>query len=179
MFLNADTIFLFKLITMVSNIYYICCNKSKMAKIDDVIKTKFQNDKHRFMANMVYTSNWFRSLTADFLKPYGISSQQFNILRILRGAKEEWVAMNDIKSLMVEKSPNATRLADKLLKAELVNRQRSSSDRRVVFLSISNKGLELLTNIDEDDMAYLDVMNNITDEEAKLVSDIFDRLRKD
>lgn len=150
-----------------------------MAKIDDVIKTKFQNDKHRFMANLIYTSNWFRNLTADFLKPFGISSQQFNILRILRGAKQDWVAMNDIKSLMVEKSPNATRLADKLLHAELVDRQRSSTDRRVVFLSISQKGLDLLKKIDEADMSYIDFMDNISNEEAKVVSDTLDRLRKD
>lgn len=148
-----------------------------MAKIDDEIQAKFQNNKHRFMANLIYTSNWFRNLTADFLKPYGLSSQQFNILRILRGAKQEWVAMNDIKSLMVEKSPNATRLADKLLQANLIDRKRSSTDRRVVYLSISVKGLDVLKSIDEDNMEYLNFMDNITEEEAKIVSDIFDRLR--
>ncbi|MGB0869356.1 MAG: MarR family winged helix-turn-helix transcriptional regulator [Flavobacteriales bacterium] len=147
-----------------------------MANIDEEIKTKFENNKHRFIANLMFTTNWFRNMNSEFLKPYKISMPQFNILRILRGAKD-WVSMNDIKSLMVDKSPNATRLADKLVLANLVERQRSESDRRVVYLKITPKGLELLSNIDESDTPHLNFLENITEEEARMVSDIFDRLR--
>jgi DNA-binding MarR family transcriptional regulator len=150
--------------------------KGEIKKIDQVLETKFANSKHRFIANLMFTSNWFKNRTLDFLKPYKLSLAQFNILRILRGASD-WVSMNDIKSLMVEKSPNTTRLADKLLQANLVERRRNENDRRVVFLKISEKGLELLAEIDHADHTYIDFLDNLSEEEAQLVSDILDRLR--
>ncbi len=147
-----------------------------MAKIDIEVKTKFKNNKHRFIANLVFTSNWFRNLVVEYLRPYGISFQQFNILRILKGAND-WLTMNDIKTLMVEKSPNTTRLADKLTDKGLVDRKRSDSDRRVVYLRITKKGQELLTTIDNNPGNYMEFMSRITDKEAKYVSDIFDKMR--
>ncbi|MBD0405410.1 MarR family winged helix-turn-helix transcriptional regulator [Flammeovirga sp. EKP202] len=149
-----------------------------MANIDDIVKTRFTSDKHRFVTNMIYTANWLQNQFVDFLKPFGISPQQFNVLRILRGAKEEWVTMNDIKSLMIDKAPNATRLSDKLLDKDYVKRKRSESDRRIVYLSITSKGLALLKEIDgHDEMFSTDRFNGISEEEAKLCSEIIDRLR--
>lgn len=148
-----------------------------MARIDDVIKTKFTNDKHRFVTNMIYTANWIQNSFNEFLKPFGISNQQFNILRILKGAGD-WVAMNDIKNLMIEKSPNATRLADKLLNKELIERERSATDRRVVYLQITQKGLDLLNEIEDKDKGVVEEMlGRITDREAKQASKIIDKLR--
>lgn len=148
-----------------------------MATIDQEIKTEFQNEQHRFIANLMFTSNWFQNLFNDFLKPFDISSQQFNVLRILRGAKD-WVTMNEIKSLMIEKAPNATRLSDKLLAKGLVERKRSEEDRRIVYLSITQKGLDLLTKIDEQqENKMYEAMGKVTEEEAKLISGVLDRIR--
>ncbi len=149
----------------------------EMGKIDEEIKTRFANDKHRFITNLVFTSNWFQSQFIDFLKPYRISVQQFNILRILRGA-EDWVTMNDIKDLMIDKFPNTTRLSDKLLEKGLVKRKRSESDRRIVYLSVSSKGLKLLEAIDKDkNTDHMEFMNRITNEEAKQFSNLLDKMR--
>lgn len=147
-----------------------------MAKIDIEIKGKFENNKHRFIANLVFTSNWFRNLVGEHLKPYNISFQQLNILRILRGA-EDWMSMNDLKDLMIEKSPNATRLADKLIVKGFIERKRSEADRRVVYLAITDKGVELLETINNISGNYMEFMSRITEEEAKLVSDILDKVR--
>jgi DNA-binding MarR family transcriptional regulator len=148
-----------------------------MASIDDEVKTNFMNDRHRFVANLMFTSSWIRGLFVEFLKPFGISSQQFNILRILRGAGD-WVSMNDVKRLMVEKSPNATRLVDKLLEKGLVERRRSEEDRRVVHINITKAGLDLLSGIDElGDGEHNVFLTRITDEEAKKINPILDRLR--
>ena len=148
-----------------------------MTRIDDAMKTKFANERHRFMANIVFTSNWIRNQFNCFIEPFGISMQQFNILRILRGAGD-WVNMNDVKERMVEKSPNATRLCDKLVAKKLIERQRCEVDRRVVHLKISDQGLQLLKEIDDkDDGAHMGFIANITEEEAKIVSDILDKLR--
>ena len=148
-----------------------------MANIDDDMKTKFANDKHRFVANVVYTGNWIKNQFSEFIKPFGVSPQQFNILRILRGANQ-WVSMNDIKNRMVEKSPNTTRLCDKLLEKKLIERRRDKRDRRLVFLRISKPGLQLLKEIDEhDDGSHMSFFDNISDEEAKIVSQVLDKLR--
>ena len=147
-----------------------------MAKIDIEIKGKFKNNKHRFIANLVFTSNWFRNLVSEHLKPYNISFQQLNILRILRGAKD-WTSMNDLKDLMIEKSPNATRLADKLINKGFIERKRSEVDRRVVYLAITDKGIELLESINEISGNYTEFMTRITEKEAKQVSDILDKIR--
>ena len=152
---------------------YVC----DMRTIDDEVKTNFENDKHRFITNLIFTSNWFSNQWANFLKPYGISNQQMNVLRILRGAKD-WKTMNDIKSLMVDKTPNTTRLSDKLLEKGFVERKRSEEDRRVVYLKITATGLALLSEIDKADTSELmKFMEVLTDEEAKKFSHLLDQIR--
>jgi len=148
-----------------------------MAKIDDEVKTKFANERHRFVTNLVYTSGWIKNIFTEDLRPFGISSQQFNILRILRGT-DDWVAMNDVKDLMIEKAPNATRLADKLLNKNLIERKRSFTDRRVVYVRISKGGLDLLKEIDETGSEIqVALMKRITEKEAIQMSQILDKLR--
>ena len=148
-----------------------------MGSIDKEIKTNFVNNKHRFITNLVFTSNWFQNQFIEFLKPYKLSQQQFNVLRILRGAND-WVSMNDIKQLMIDKFPNATRLSDKLLDKKLVIRKRSETDRRIVYLSITEVGLELLNEIDKNqDKSHIAFLDRITDEEAKHFSAVLDKMR--
>lgn len=148
-----------------------------MKTIDEILKTRFENDKHRFIANLIYTSNCFQNSFIDFLKPYDLSPQQFNILRILRGAKA-WVTMNKIKDLMVDKAPNATRLSDKLLDKGLIERKRGEEDRRAVYLNITPKGLDLLKDIDEDNTGeQIHYFNRITEEEARQFCKILDKFR--
>lgn len=148
-----------------------------MSCIDEDMKTKFKDEKQRFLSNVVFTANWIRNQFEEFIKPFGISPQQFNILRILRGAKD-WLSMNEVKDRMVEKSPNATRLCDKLLEKELLERVRCEADRRMVHLRISQKGLDLLEEIDNvDEDTYASFKENISEEEARLVTEILDKLR--
>lgn len=148
-----------------------------MAKIDEELKTRFVSDKHRFITSLILTSNTFQNAFNHFLKPYDLSSQQFNILRILRGA-HDWVSMNTIKDLMIDKAPNTTRLADKLFNKGYIERKRSDQDRRVVFLSLSKKGADLLKDIDlnESNMPN-EFLDRITEEEAKHFCEILDRMR--
>ena len=157
--------------------YTFAIKPPPVAKLEDEIKTKFTNDKHRFITNLIFTSNWFQNQVINFLKPFGISLQQFNVLRILRGAGD-WVTMTGIKELMIDKTPNTTRLSDKLITKGYVERQRSESDRRIVYLRISDSGLKLLESIDQaDNSVYLGFMERLTNEEAKAVNDVFDKIR--
>ena len=148
-----------------------------MARIEDELNTEFQNDKHRFMANVVFTAHWIKSQSEAVTKPYGISLPQHNILRILRGAGD-WLNMSEVKNRMVEKSPNATRLCDKLYDKQLIERERSSSDRRVVFLKISKKGLELLAEMDgKEPEGLVRMIEKLTEEDARNISNLLDELR--
>lgn len=149
-----------------------------MASIEEILKTNFKDDKQKFVANMVHTTSWIKNTFNELIKPFGISSQQFNILRILRGAGD-WLSMNIVKERMVEKSPNATRLADKLLDKDLIERERCSSDRRVVFVKITDKGLALLAEVDKlENKDFMAFISKITPEEAKQFSDILDKMRE-
>jgi len=147
-----------------------------MASIDKELNTKFTSEQQRLMMNMVYTATWFQNKTQKFLEPFGISGPQFNILRILRGAGE-WVTMNTIKTRMVDKSPHTTRLVSKLLDKELVDRHRSETDRRVVNVIITEKGMKLLARIDEAGINEINFMDNITSDEALYASEVLDKLR--
>ena len=148
-----------------------------MARIEDEMDTKFANDKHRFVANLMFTANWIKRESEAITKPYGISLQQHNILRILRGAGD-WLNMSEVKHRMIEKSPNATRLCDKLADKQLIDRKRSEADRRVVYLKIGKNGLDLLEQVDQVQPEPINrMMETLTEEDARLASDLFDKLR--
>lgn len=148
-----------------------------MAKIDDEIKSGFANDQHRFATNLVFTANWVQNAFIEDLKPFGISPQQYNILRILR-SMGDWVRMSEVKDGLTEKSPNTTRLADKLIYKELIERKASETDRRVVYVRISKKGEALFNEINQkESLIQRALNNNISAEEARYVSDVLDRFR--
>lgn len=145
-----------------------------MGDISKDIKSTFKNHKVKALINIKYTANWLYSKEIEYFKPYGISPQQYNILRILRGAGQP-TKVQIIKERMIERAPNATRLMDKLCDKKLIVRSRCNHDRRVVFINISDKGLELLTEIDVDtDIKFMD---NLNDNEAELLSDLLDKIR--
>lgn len=138
------------------------------------INSKFKNDKIKALLNILYTANWISNYQNEFFKPFGLSPQQYNILRILEGAKEP-LKVQIIKKRMIEKSPNATRLMDKLCAKNLIERIDCPSDRRVVNVQITKKGSRLLDsiNIDFDE----DLVKNLNDKEAKQLSALLDKMR--
>jgi len=138
------------------------------------INSKFLNNKIKALINIKYTANWINSQENDFFKQYGISPQQFNILRILRGANEP-IKVQVIKDRMIERAPNATRLMDKLCDKQFIERIRCDHDRRVVYISISKQGLELLQTIDAN--INLDFIENLSEEEAEQLSYLLDKIR--
>ena len=147
-----------------------------MSDLDESIKTRFQNEKHRMLVNIVFTSNWLRNKRSEFLKPYDLSFQQFNILRILRG-NGGWMTMNDVKSVMIDKAPHMTRMVTKLLDKGFVERKPCLKDRRVTFIQISKPGLALLEELDQKTKDEMRMLDGITLEEAKVVNSVLDRIR--
>lgn len=148
-----------------------------MAKIDLEINSKFTNEQHRFITNLVFTANWVQHTFVEGLKPYGISPQQYNILRILRGFGD-WTSMSEIKDGLMEKSPNTTRLVDKLVAKKFIDRKGSELDRRVVHVRISKTGLEFFEGINQQESVIQKALNkNISAKDARYVSDILDKFR--
>ena len=145
-----------------------------MGDISEDIKSTFVNDKVKAMLNVLYTANWLQNKQHTFFKPFKISSQQYNVLRILRGAGDA-ISVQTIKDRMLEKSPNATRLMDKLCDKSLIERVACANDRRVVHIKITSKGLLLLTQIDTEGRE--DLLKNLTLKEAGALSDLLDKIR--
>ena len=145
-----------------------------MGDISKDIHSKFVDNKVKALINIVYTANWITSHQNNFFKPYGISPQQFNILRILKGAGKP-IKVQTIKERMVERSPNATRLMDKLCEKHLINRLPCPGDRRIVFIEITKQGLNLLDEISKE--LKNDLLDNLSEEEALQLSDLLDKIR--
>jgi len=138
------------------------------------INSKFINNKVKATLNILYTANWINNHQNSFFKPYGISPQQFNILRILKGAKQK-LKVQTIKERMVERSPNATRLMDKLCDKDLIGREHCPNDRRVVYIEITKQGTTLLDKISKH--LKNDLLENLSEEEATQLSDLLDKIR--
>ena len=145
-----------------------------MGNLSDDIQSKFKNDRLKALVNIKYTANWLNSKETDFFKPFGISPQQFNILRILRGAKKK-MKVQIVKERMVERAPNATRLMDKLCEKKFIERERCTNDRRVVYSKITTAGLQLLTEINES--GSLSFLDKLTNEEAIQLNNLLDKIR--
>ncbi len=145
-----------------------------MGDIGKDINSKFKNPKIKALINIKYTANWINSQENEFFRHYGISPQQFNILRILRGAGEA-IKVQTIKDRMIERAPNATRLMDKLCDKDLIERVRCEHDRRVVYIDITKGGLKLLEEIDQN--IRLDFLDKLSTEEATTLSDLLDKIR--
>lgn len=145
-----------------------------MGDLAKEINSTFSNERLKALLNIKYTANWLDQIGTELLKPFNISEQQYNILRILRGARKE-ITVTEVKERMVQKSPNTTRLMDKLCEKKLIERRRCDNDRRVVFVRISKKGLLLLEKINLNDFDMY--MNRLTEAEAKILNELLDKIR--
>lgn len=145
-----------------------------MGDLSKDINSSFPNQRLKALVNIKYTANYFDQIGASALKPFEISEPQYNILRILRGAGKA-ITVNQVKERMVQKSPNSTRLMDKLCEKDLITRSRCESDRRVVYVQISKKGLDLLNRIRFDD--FDNHMKRLSSEEARKLNELLDKIR--
>ncbi len=138
------------------------------------INSKFSNNRVKALLNIIYTANWISSRQNEFFKDFGISPQQYNILRILKGAGKP-LKVQTIKDRMLERSPNATRLMDKLCIKNYIERSPSEQDRRVVKIVISEEGKKLLKSIPFS--LNNDLLKNLNEEEAEQLSNLLDKMR--
>lgn len=147
-------------------------------KIEEAINQKqFRNNWQKATLNIIYTNNWMQNQIKVFLKPYGITQQQFNVLRILRGQFPEPLTTSVIRERMLDKMSDASRIVERLHKKDLVERKTCPSDKRLVDVLITEKGLDILASIDEKSEKLDFSKTNLTEDEALLLSDLLDKLR--
>ncbi len=145
-------------------------------EIGQEINTNFVSSRVKAIVNIRHTNNWISSLQNKYMSKHELSMPQFNILRILRGAKSK-LSVNTVKERMIEKSPNTTRLMDKLVEKKFIERFRNEKDKRIVELKITKKGLDLLEIIDVDFEKELLFVNKLSEEESEILSNLLDKIR--
>lgn len=144
---------------------------------EEIKQKKFKSEHHKLMVNLIYTTNWLMSIHGPLMKQYGLTVQQYNILRILRGQYPNPCTVNLLKERMLDKMSDASRLVDRLLEKGLLERRTCENDRRRVDITITPAGLDLLKKVDEDENKLYTRMNMLSEEEASLVNDLLDKLR--
>lgn len=150
-----------------------------MASLEEEINQKdFKNEHQKALINIMFTSSWITGQTNNLLKPFNISMQQFNLLRILKGASPEAVSMKILGERMIDKNSNASRLVEKLRKKELVERITSTEDRRKVKVSITKAGLKVLDEASNSiESIMIEQMKVISIDQAKQLNQSLDQLR--
>lgn len=148
-------------------------------RLEEAIKQQqFQSLFQKAYLSIVFTGNLFEAEVNQLLKPFRLSSQQFNVLRILRGARQEACNLCDIQERMLDRMSNATRLVEKLRSRGLLTRELCAENRRKVEIRITPKGMALLSELDQLLEAYYKTMSSrLSEQEAGQISELLDKLR--
>lgn len=144
---------------------------------EDIKQTKFRSEYQKALVNIIYTSSWIAEKLRRFLEPHGLTHQQYNVLRILRGSYPNPLSTIEIRSRMLDKMSDVSRIVDRLVAKGLVEKRVSRKDKRLVDIIISQKGKALMSEMDKylDDMDKIAV--NITETEARNLNRILDKMR--
>ncbi len=142
----------------------------------DINQKKFRNDHQKALINIIYTYNWVTERSKAILERGDITSQQFNILRILRGAGEPLSTLQ-IRQRMLDKMSDTSRIVDRLITKGLVKKVICKADKRLVDVSITDKGKKLLEKLDKFDEEMDAIAGNLTDADAKNLNKLLDKIR--
>lgn len=144
---------------------------------EEIRQEKFVSEYHKAAINVLFTSGWVYRNNVAWLKPFGITPEQYNVMRILRGSAPKPMRLADITCRMIDRSSNATRLVEKLRTKGLVKRDRCEDNRREVDIAITDKGQSLMKKIDDQEADWIASLKNITPVEARELNRLLDKLR--
>jgi DNA-binding MarR family transcriptional regulator len=136
----------------------------------------FRNDQQKAIINMVYTYNWMMEKMKHRLDEFDLTMQQYNILRILRGAKSPLSTMQ-IRERMLDKMSDTSRIVDRLIVKDLVRKNTCPRDKRLVDVVITEKGLDLLANLDLHSAELDAVVGNLNCAEMQQLNQLLDKMR--
>ena len=148
-------------------------------KIEDEIKGRFRNEYHKGLINLTYTTKHLSYKFFQSLKKYGLTEQQYNVLRILRGFRSEApLSIGFIKVRMLDKDSDVSRIVDRLFEKSLVNRTENLNDRRQKSVIITEEGLALLDKMYDCEKLTDTFLKNLTKEEVLELNRLLDKIRK-
>ncbi|WP_234572758.1 MarR family winged helix-turn-helix transcriptional regulator [Rhodohalobacter sp. 614A] len=148
-------------------------------KIEDAIQQRnFDSPQAKAWMNMIYTYNQLTDQVNQAFKQFEITSQQYNVLRILRGRKGKPACCGEVKEVMLDKNPDLTRLSDRLIKKGLIERSVNELNRREVQLTITQQGLDLLDSMEPILKRHNQFLKNLSDAEADQLSSLLEKLRQ-
>lgn len=148
-------------------------------RLEDAIKSKFPTQYHKLVVNVAYTQYYINRKTHVVLKPYGITTQQYNVLRILRGQHPKPANVNLVIERMLDKMSNASRLIEKLRVKGYVEKRVNTLDKRNADILITQSGLELLEEVNPQIEELINSFRILTEDEAASLNDLLDNLRAD
>ncbi|HVU55093.1 MAG TPA: MarR family transcriptional regulator [Puia sp.] len=147
-----------------------------MALENEINQRKFRNEYQKSAINLIYTYNWITEKITKIFDEWDITTQQFNILRILRGAGQPLSTLQ-IRQRMLDKMSDTSRIVDRLVKKGLVKKGICKMDRRLVDVIITDKGKKLLEKIDQYSDQLDGIMMNLSEEDAKTLNELLDKIR--
>jgi DNA-binding MarR family transcriptional regulator len=148
-------------------------------QLESILKSKPILDKpKRIVLNIIVTQNILLEKFSEIIKPFDVSIEQYNVLRILRGQENQPCNMSLIQDRMISKTSNTTRLVDKLLLKNMVTRNVCKVNRRKIEVLITEKGLKTLDILDEN-LARQEILfaNNLEDEELEQLNNLLEKYR--
>jgi DNA-binding MarR family transcriptional regulator len=148
-------------------------------RLEEAIKsTRFSSEEHKVALNILYSAWWLKTALSKELKSFGLTHEQYNVLRILNGKHPEALCVRDIASRMIEKNSNVPRILDRLLKKKLIKRNTSKEDRRETVIQLTPTGLSLLQNSSNQITSAIDHQIRLTKQEAKIINQLLDKMKE-
>jgi DNA-binding MarR family transcriptional regulator len=143
----------------------------------EIPNSYFRNRRHKALVNILFTSNWILERLKHFLEVEDITPQQYNILRILQNSETPLSTLK-IREQMMDRMSDTSRIVERLLKKQLVNKQPCDYDKRLVDVTINEKGRELLERLDKKNEQLDSIISNLTSEETDSINNLLDKMRE-
>jgi DNA-binding MarR family transcriptional regulator len=148
-------------------------------KIEEALQTsRFRSETHKASLNILYTSWWLKSTMSKELKSFGLTHEQFNVMRILKGKAPEMICVKDIAGRMIERNSNVPRIIDRLVEKKLVKRQTDSKDKRHTVMQLTATGLKLLEKCTAGVESLMENLLVITEKEAGNLNSLLEKIRQ-
>ncbi|MCW3106124.1 MAG: MarR family transcriptional regulator [Segetibacter sp.] len=150
-----------------------------MVKLEKAIKTaKFSSEKQKAGLNVLYTAWWLKTLISQELKAFGLTHEQFNVLRILKGKHPEKMCVKDIACRMIERNSNVPRIVDRLVAKKYVDRSTSDIDKRETVITLTNDGMNVLEDANQKVNELFTTSVLIEEDDARQLNLLLENIRE-